>query len=104
MFGVEASLAREILQKMWLEQLYVCSLQSMATNTSEKTENIEGGFEKTNHCHGISIAGMNITTKINFGKEGFTSSDSYSHSSRNVRAGNQGRNPGAGTDAKAMKE
>lgn len=44
MFGVEASLAREILQNMWLEQLYVYSLQSMATNTSEKTENIEGGI------------------------------------------------------------
>lgn len=63
-----------------------------------------GGFEKTNHCHGISIAVMNITTKINFRKEGFISSDSYSPSSRNIRAGNQGRNPGAGTDAEAMKE
>lgn len=63
-----------------------------------------GGFEKTNHCHGISIAVMNIITKINFRKEGFISSDSYSPSSRNIRAGNQGRNPGVGTDAEAMKE
>lgn len=47
---------------------------------------------------------MNITTKINFEKEGFISSDSYNPLSRNVRAGNQGRNLRAGTDAEAMKE
>lgn len=104
MFGVEASLARETLQNMWLEQLYVCFLQSMATSTSEKTENTGEGFEKANHCLWISIAVMNITTKINFRKEGFISSDSYSPSSRNIRAGNQGRNPGAGTNAEAIKE
>lgn len=57
MFGVEASLAREILQKMWLEQLYVCSLQSMATNTSEKTENIEGGLRKLIIVMGFLLLG-----------------------------------------------